>query len=88
MVWAMAEIIPDKPKRKAMFLSSSALRDLAATSSRRRTEREAVEEALALLAARDAQRDAMDDFIAWATEEWGNPTDADRARADAIWSER
>ena len=39
--------VPDKPKRKAMFLGPEALQNLAATSSRRRTEREAMEEALA-----------------------------------------
>ncbi|MEZ5375399.1 MAG: hypothetical protein R2733_02740 [Acidimicrobiales bacterium] len=84
----MSDVIPDKPKRKSMFLGPDALRNLAATSSRRRTEREAVEDALALLAARDAQRDAMQEFIDWATVEWGAPTDAERAKADEIWSAR
>ncbi|MCP3989659.1 MAG: hypothetical protein GY724_11330 [Actinomycetia bacterium] len=84
----MSDVIPDKPKRKAMFLGPKALRNLAATASRRRTEREAVEEALELLAARDAQQDAMRDFIDWATAQWGTPTEAERARADEIWSNR
>lgn len=84
----MPEVIPEKPKRKAMFLGPDALRNLAATASRRRTEREAVEEALELLAARDAQRDAMEEFIEWATAEWGTPTEAERVRADEIWSKR
>ncbi len=82
----MPETIQDKPRRKSMFLGPNALRNLAATASRRRTEREAVEDALELLAARDAQRDAMQEFIDWATEEWGAPTEAERARADEIWS--
>jgi len=74
----------DKPKRKAMFLGPDALRDLAATSSRRRTEREAMEEALALLAERDAQLDAMADFVAWAKAEWGEPSPEAHARAAKI----
>jgi hypothetical protein len=84
----MPEVIAGKPKRKAMFLSPEALRNLAATASRRRTEREAMEEALELLATRDAQRDAMRGFIEWATAEWGTPTEAESARADEIWSNR
>lgn len=73
-----------KPKRKAMFLSPEALDDLATTAARRRTEREAMEEALALLAARDAQLDAMADFVAWAKAEWGEPSAAAHARAAEI----
>jgi hypothetical protein len=84
----MPDVIPDKPKRKAMFLSPEALRNLAATASRRRTERQAVEQALELLAARDAQMDAMQEFIDWATERWGPPSAAERTRADEIWSSR
>ena len=84
----MPDTIPGKPKRKAMFLSPEALENLAVTASRRRTEREAMEEALQLLATRDAQRDAMQAFIDWATAEWGAPTDAEKARADEIWSNR
>ena len=49
-----------------------------------RTEREAMEEALALLAERDAQDAAMDQFIEWATEEWGEPSDEANARAAHI----
>ena len=79
-----SEIPTDKPKRKAMFLGPSALRDLAATSSRRRTEREAMEEALALLAERDAQFDAMADFVEWAKAEWGEPSPQAHARAAEI----
>ena len=71
-----------------MFLGPDALRDLAATASRRRTEREAVEEALALLVARDARLDAMDEFIEWATEAWGEPTAEERERAAEIWEGR
>jgi hypothetical protein len=82
----MTDVVPDKPKRKAMFLGPAALRNLAATASRRHTEREAVEEALELLARRDAQRDAMQEFIDWAMAEWGRPTAAEQARADEIWS--
>jgi hypothetical protein len=84
----MPDVVPDKPKRKSMFLGPKALRNLAVTASRRRTEREAVEDALELLAARDAQQDAMREFIDWATAEWGAPTEAERARADVIWSTR
>lgn len=84
----MPDLIPDKPRRKSMFLGPKALRNLAVTASRRRTEREAVEDALELLAARDAQRDAMQEFIEWANAEWGSPTEAERARADEIWSAR
>ncbi len=74
----------EKPKRKAMFLGPEALRDLAATSSRRRTERQAMEEALALLAERDAQLDAMDEFVHWAKAEWGEPSAQAHARAAEI----
>ena len=76
----------EKPKRKAMFLSPQAQRDLAVTSSRRRTEREAMEEALALLAVRDAKLDALADFVRWAKEEWGEPTEADRTIAGEMWA--
>ena len=77
-----------KPKRKAMFLSPEALDHLAITSARRRTEREAMEEALALLAERDARVDAMDDFIEWATAEWGEPTATERRQAAEILANR
>lgn len=80
----MPQAVSGKPKRKSMFLSPKALLDLEATSARRRTEREAVEEALDLLAARDAQRDAMQEFIDWATLEWGPPTADEVQQADAI----
>jgi len=84
----MPETVRDKPKRKAMFLSPEALRHLATTASRRRTEREAMEEALELLAARDAQLDSMQNFTDWATGEWGEPTNEEKQRADEIWSNR
>lgn len=71
-----------------MFLSPEALRNLAATSSRRRTERAAMEEALELLAERDAQLDAMAEFVEWAHAEWGSPTADERAAADALWDGR
>lgn len=74
----------DRPKRKAMFLSPDALADLATTSARRKTERQAMEEALALLAQRDAQLDAMAEFVSWAKQEWGEPTKKERARARSI----
>lgn len=67
-----------------MFLSQEALADLAATSARRKTEREAMEEALALLAERDAQLDALAEFVDWAKAEWGEPTKKERARARSI----
>lgn len=82
----MPEAIPAKPKRKAMFLGPQALLNLRITAARRRTEREAVEEALQLLAERDAQIDAMQEFVDWATAEWGEPTDDEHERADKIWS--
>jgi len=47
-----------------------------------------MEEALELLAARDAQLDSMQNFIDWATGEWGEPTDEEKQRADEIWSNR
>ena len=84
----MSEVMPGKPKRKSMFLGANALRNLAKTAARRRTEREAMEEALELLAARDAQRDAMAEFVEWATAEWGSPSEAERAKADEIWAAR
>ena len=84
----MPEPMPDRPKRKAMFLSPEALGNLRATASRRRTERQAMEEALELLAERDAQRDSMTAFVAWAHEQWGHPSADDRAAADKIWAER
>lgn len=30
----------------------------------------------------------MQEFIDWATAEWGSPTEAERSRADEIWSAR
>jgi len=84
----MPDVVPDKPKRKAMFLSPAALRNLSTAAARRRTEREAVEEALDLLVARDAQRDAMAEFVDWAVANWGLPTDEEQARADEIWAKR
>lgn len=84
----MPDSVREKPKRKAMFLSPLALRNLKTTASRRRTEREAMEDALELLAARDAQTDSMQDFINWATTEWGEPSNDEKQRADEIWSSR
>jgi hypothetical protein len=80
----MPDVVSDKPKRKAMFLGPEALRNLANTSARRRTEREAMEEALQLLAERDAQLDAMADFVEWAKSEWGEPSPEAHARAAEI----
>lgn len=84
----MPDSVQEKPKRKAMFLSPEALRNLRTTASRRRTEREAMEDALELLAARDAQMDSMRDFVNWATTEWGEPTNKEEQRAGQIWSNR
>ena len=81
-------IVFDRPKRKAMFLSPTALEHLRNTASRRRTERAAMEEALALLAQRDAQLDAMQDFVKQAHAEWGLPTDEERVRAAQILAAR
>ena len=55
---------------------------------REKPKREAVEDALELLAARDTQHDAMHNFIDWATTEWGEPTNEEKQRADEIWSNR
>ena len=71
-----------------MFLSPEALGNLRATAARRRTEREAMEEALELLARRDAQMDAMAAFVVWAHAEWGEPTPEERAAAEEIWAAR
>lgn len=84
----MPNVEAGKPKRKSMFLSPTALEHLTVTSARRRTEREAVEEALELLAARDAQRDALQAFVDWANQEWGPPTEAEHVQAEVIWSSR
>ena len=81
---ATSEPVDDRPKRKAMFLGPEALADLATTSARRRTERAAMEEALALLAERDNQLDAMAEFVEWAKAEWGEPTAKERARARSV----
>ncbi len=76
-----------KPKRKAMFLSPQALSDLAELSATRRTEREAVEEALALLVERERQNTGLDEFIAWAKNEWGEATPEEEERAAKILNE-
>lgn len=73
-----------KPKRKSMFLGPQALADLAETAARRRTEREAVEEALALLVEQDRRNDAMDDYFEWARQEYGEPTEEEKAIADEL----
>ena len=78
----------EKPERKAVVLGPDALRDLASTSAGRCTEREAMEEALSLLAARDAQLGSMREFVDWARAEWGEPTPDERAMADEIWNAR
>jgi len=84
----MTNVVPDRPKRKSMFLSPEALGNLRTAAARRRTEREAMEEALELLAQRDRQLDAMADFIEWAHREWGHPTPAEQAAADEILGSR
>ena len=48
------------------------------------SERAAVEEALALLARRDPQLDAMANFVEWAHTEWGNPTDEEHSIAKTL----
>lgn len=75
-----------KPQRKSVSLSPQALRDLRATTARRSNEREAIEEALRLLAEKDTQRDAMDEFVECALAEWGEPSEAEKARAEEILS--
>jgi len=82
----MTSSVNDKPKRKAMFLGPAALANLRKAAARRRTERQAMEEALELLAQRDAQLDALDEFVEWTTAEWGEPSAEAKARADEIWS--
>lgn len=82
----MSEALSDQPKRKAMFLGPEALHNLARTSARRRTERQAVEEGLELLAQRDAQLDALAEFVDWAHANWGPPSHEDRAQADQLWA--
>ncbi len=57
------------PRRKSVSLSPEALRDLRTTAARRSNEREAIEEALRLLAEKDSQRDAMDEFVECALAE-------------------
>ena len=47
-----------------------------------------MEGALELLAERDAQLDATDDFVRWAEVEWGEPTDEQKSRAAQIWANR
>ena len=84
----MTTDVDGKPKRKAMFLGPGALANLRKTAARRRTERQAMEEALELLAQRDAQLDALNEFVAWAADEWGEPSAEAKARADEIWSNR
>ena len=84
----VGEGVDDKPKRKAMFLGPKALRNLRVTAARRRTEREAVEEALELLARQDARLDAMAAFVDYAAVAWGEPSDEERRRAEEIWSRR
>lgn len=37
---------------------------------------------------RDAENDAMQDFIDWAIAEWGPPTPEERKQAEEIWSNR
>lgn len=76
----------ERPQRKSVRLGPEALRDLRSTTARRRTEREAIEEGLRLLAERDAQQDAMDEFVECALAEWGEPSEAEKARAEEILS--
>ena len=47
-----------------------------------------MEEALSLLAERDAKHDALEDFVKWAKSEWGDPTTEERKAADALWAHR
>ncbi|MDE0320114.1 MAG: hypothetical protein OXI97_09550 [Acidimicrobiaceae bacterium] len=82
----MSCVDSDKPRRKSVLLSPEALHDLRSTAARRRTEREAIEEALRLLAEQDARLDAMAEFVECALAEWGEPTEAEKARAEEILS--
>ena len=41
-----------------------------------------------LLAQRDAQLEALNEFVAWAADEWGEPSAEAKARTDEIWSNR
>ena len=69
------------------LVHTPALDDLAATSARRRTEREAVEEALALLAERDRRDDALAEFVATVHATFGEPTSAEVAEADELYEQ-
>lgn len=71
-----------------MFLGPEALQHLEAATQKGRTQREAVEEGLGLLAEQDSREAAMQEFIAWATNEWGEPTDADRRRAEKLLADQ
>ena len=55
---------------------------------RARSEREAAEYAPRPLAARESPLDAVNAFVEWAVTEWGEPTEAEAARAEEIWSNR
>ena len=80
----MTDVDLGKPQRKSVLLSPEAQRDLRSTAARRSTEREAIEEGLRLLAKQDAQQDAMDEFVERALAEWGEPSEAEKARAEEI----
>ena len=84
-VWL--DVIPDKPRRKSMFLGPNALRNLAATASRRRTEREAVEDALELLP-HEMHNEMPCRSSSTGQPRSGTTDEAERAKADEIWSAR
>ncbi len=87
MTGELSEAADGRPKRKSVFLSPQALHHLKVTASRRGTERRAVEEALALLVEHDERAIAMQEFLDWAADNWGEPDDEARARAAEIMSQ-
>ena len=75
-------------KKKSMFLGPKALQNLETATQGGRTQREAVEQGLELLAKQDAREAALQEFINWATTEWGEPTNAERRQAEKILADQ
>lgn len=79
-----AETVASPAVRKSVLLGPGAIDDLELTAGRRGTQRAAIEEGLALLAERDRQLDAMGEFVDWAVEQYGRPSEDDYAWADKV----
>ncbi len=74
-----------KAVRKSTLLGMNAIANLEAASTERgRTQRQAIELGLAMLVEHDQHLDAMQEFIEWSTNQFGEPAAEDHAWAQTV----